>query len=506
MKAIILFLFFSFLSLHDKTIAQVTFQKSFITGSNGAPSVKQTNDGGYIITGDNLIRTDENGDTLWSRNFYFGTSSSAQQTFDGGYAIAGYTYNFGAGNTDYYLTRTDSTGNILWSKAYGSPSYDEAYAMQQTSDSGFIIAGNTFGLGSGAWDIYVIRTDANGNTLWTKVIGGGGEEKAASIQQTYDGGFIVAGYTTSFGSAGPDAFVIKTDANGNITWSKTYNGPGGEFISSIRQTNDTGYIFTGHAVNFLTTGQDLFLIKTDVAGSILWSRFFTSSYNFGNSVEQTSDGGYIIAGNSFVSTVNGQDLSLIKTSGNGDTLWTSAFGGTGIDAGTSIQQTEDGGYIVAGKTTSFGTGFYLLKTDSIGNAACNRQHLSLAINDSAVSELSVTSTVSSGGSVTPFTAIAGNGITLNDICFAGINDQVTDNLIQIFPNPSYGSFTLISENKIKKGSVKVFNALSNDILYEEIVNVSSVKITLGNIPSGIYFVKIFDGEKFTCKKLIITKN
>lgn len=510
---ILLSIFFSLL-LISKLFAQTTFQKSFSAASNGNPTVKQTSDGGYVIAGDNLIKTDANGDTLWTKYFSFGTSNSAQQTFDGGYAISGYTYSFGAGGTDYYLTKTDSMGNIIWSKAYGDSSYDEAYAMQQTSDSGFIIAGNTWSFGSGAWDIYLVRTDVNGDLLWAKAIGGVTEERAATVQQTNDGGFIVAGYTTSFGSVGPDAYVVKTDDNGNVEWSKTYNGPGGEFVNSILQTTDGGYILTGNAVNFTTTGLDIFLIKTDSAGTVLWSRFFTHTYNFGNSVKQTNDGGYVITGASYVSVANGQDACLIKTDNNGDILWTNAFGGTGGDAGTSVQQTNDGGYIIAGKTASFGTGFfYLVKTDNIGNSGCNQVPMSIITNNSLVSELTVTSAVYSGGTVTPFTTLAGSGTVVNAICFTGIKELTSDHSFLISPNPSSGDFTITTENKIKKGVVQVLNVTGTTIFEEEIFNSSAIEIHLkashrtgGNISSGIYFVKVFDGEKQYIRKLIIENN
>jgi hypothetical protein len=272
-------------------------------------------------------------------------------------------------------------------------------------------------------------------------LGGGSEERAATVQQSSDGGFIVAGYTTSFGSVGPDAFVTKTDGNGNIEWSKTYNGPGGEFITCIRQVADGGYIFTGHAVNFSTTVQDLFLAKTDNEGTVLWSRFFTNGYNFGNSVQQTTDGGYIITGSSSQSSVNGNDVCLIKTNSNGDMLWTAKFGSTGNDEGMSVSQTSDGGYVVAGKTTSFGTGFYLIKTDAMGNGGCNQEPFSIIPNDSMLSELSVVPTVFSDGTTSSFTALAGSGTTVNSLCFStAVSEIMEASDLLVFPEPGSRQF------------------------------------------------------------------
>ncbi|MGB3077003.1 MAG: T9SS type A sorting domain-containing protein [Chitinophagales bacterium] len=501
-KALVLILFF--LLLIDNISGQVTFQKSFSTGSNGNPSVAQTIDGGYIIAGDLLIRTNESGDTLWTRYYNYGTSNCATPTFDGGYAIAGYTSIDGASN-DYYLTKTDSLGNILWSKAYGGESYDEAYTMQQTSDSGFILAGNTWSFGSGGWDFYLVKTDAEGNILWTKIIGGAEEDKAATIKQTSDDGFIVAGYTTSFGSVGPDAFLIKTDDNGNIEWAKIYNGPGGEFVTCIRQSEDGGYFFTGHAVNFTTTGQDLFLIKTDAEGNVQWSRFFTHTNNIGNAVAQTNDGGYIITGSTLESSANGNDVLLIKTDAAGDTLWTRVFGGTGYDAGTDVKQTNNGEYIIAGKITSFGTGFYLLKTDNLGNTGCNQATASIQTNNSPVSELNVTCTVYSAGAVTPFDVTAGSGTVVNDICFTAIEELSIANSLQFFPNPSQGFFSITLGERIVKGSVSIFNALGKIVFEEEIVNTSTKEIHLQNLPEGIYFVKVFSRDNYYNIKLLLNR-
>jgi hypothetical protein len=140
-----------------------------------------------------------------------------QQTSDGGYIVAGYTYSFGAGGYDILLIKTDANGDVEWAKTYGGTSdNDYAYSVQQTSDGGYILAGYTASFGAGDLDIFLIKTDANGNIQWAKTYGGTNEDRAYSVQQTSDAGYIVAGYTSSFGAGGYDIFLIKTDANGNI--------------------------------------------------------------------------------------------------------------------------------------------------------------------------------------------------------------------------------------------------------------------------------------------------
>jgi hypothetical protein len=163
-----------------------------------------------------LIKTDANGNIIWAKT-YGGTGAdyaySVQQTSDGGYIVAGETTSFGAGSADILLIKTDANGNIIWTKTYGRTSYDLALSVQQTSDSGYIVAG---GIGMGLGDIFLIKTDANGNIIWTKTYGGIGSDYAYSVQQTSDGGYIVAGGTYSFGAGTWDAFLVKTDANGDI--------------------------------------------------------------------------------------------------------------------------------------------------------------------------------------------------------------------------------------------------------------------------------------------------
>jgi len=336
-------------------------------------AVQQTSDRGYIIVGTTwsfgvgqgdvyLIKTNANGDTLWTKT-YGGVSDdcgySVQQTSDGGYIITGYTTT--PNNKDVYLIKTDSLGDALWTKTYmyfSSGSVPECgRAVQQTSDGGYIIAGwmTLFGY----TDVWLLKTDMNGDTLWTKIYGiSGVPDTGYSVQQTFDGGYIISCTYNDPGGNGLDVGLIKTDSIGNVLWIKTYdsgyswNSDGGRFV---RQTSDSGYIISGVAVE----PDDIWLIKTDANGDTLWTKIYNSSlYEIGNSVQQTFDNGYIIVGSNF---------HVIKTNSNGDTLWTKYYGVPSQQIGYSGQQTLDGGYILAGGTISFGAGswdVYLVKTKS----------------------------------------------------------------------------------------------------------------------------------------------
>jgi hypothetical protein len=233
--------------------------------------------------------------------------------------VAGYTYSFGAGGVDIFLIKTDANGDLQWAKTYGGTNDDYASSVQQTSDGGYIVAGGTRSFGAGGRDIFLIKTDANGNIQWAKTYGGTNWDWAFSVQQTSDGGYIVAGYTYSFGAGDGDIFLIKTDANGNIIWAKTYGGTYSDGAYSVRQTSDGRYIVAGGTNSFGAGGYDFFLIKTDVNGNIIWAKTYgETNYEWAYSVQQTSDGGYIVAGYTYSFGDGWYDIFLIKTDANGD--------------------------------------------------------------------------------------------------------------------------------------------------------------------------------------------
>jgi len=267
---------------------------------------------------------------------------------------------------------TEPVELITWEKTFGGTSQDVANSVQETSDGGYIIAGSTRSFGAVGGDVYLIKTDAQGGELWSKTFGGTEGEFANSVQETSDGGYIIAGGTESFGTVGRNVYLIKTDAQGQELWSQTFGGTSLDEASSVQETSDGGYIIAGVTFSFGAGGLDVYLIKTDAQGQELWSQTFGgTSFDFALSVQETSDGGYIIAGATdfdFSGAVG--DVYLIKTDAQGQELWSQTFGGTGLDLGYSVQETSDGGYIIAGETSSFGAGntdVYLIKTDAQGN-------------------------------------------------------------------------------------------------------------------------------------------
>ena len=360
----------------------VQWQKTFGGSSNDKGySVQQTADGGYIIAGYTssfgagyrdvyLIKTDPNGNSQWQKTFGGSASDEAysvQQTADGGYIIAGETRSFGAGGLDVYLIKTDPNGNSQWQKTFGGANTDVGLSVQQTSDGGYIIAGTTSSFGAGLFffDVYLIKTDQNGNLQWEKTFGGSDWEEGYSVQQTADGGYIIAGGTESFGEPVGDVYLVKTDPNGNMQWQKTLGGSSFDRSRSVQQAADGGYIIAGVTESFGAGRRDVYLIKTDPNGNSQWEKTFGGNdWDWGNSVQQTSDGGYIITGETYSFGAGQNDVYLIKTDPNGDSQWEKTFGGISFETGRSVQQTVDGGYIIAGETYSFGGGMrdvYLIK-------------------------------------------------------------------------------------------------------------------------------------------------
>ena len=256
--------------------------------------------------------------------------------------------------------------------SYGGSKDDFGYSLVQTSDGGYAIAGYTGSFSAGDWDVYLVKTDSVGNMQWNKTYGGTNDDTGWSVIQTSDGGYAIAGITRSFGGSGGKVYLVKTDSAGNMQWNKTYGERPESFGWSLVQTYDGGYAITG------STSGDFYLVKTDSTGNMQWSNFYGgANEDFGYSVVQTSDGGYAITGDTFSFGAGGRDIYLVKTDSTGNMIWNKTFGGTNDDYGVSLVQTSDGGYAIAGHTFSFGVGsidFYLVKTDSAGNMQWNKTY------------------------------------------------------------------------------------------------------------------------------------
>jgi hypothetical protein len=343
-------------------------QWSHIFDTGSAFSAQQTADGNYMVYGRDmwgnarLLKLNENGEELWDKLVEGTRAVAAQQTVDGGYIMCGMTASSKTKMGDYlvstddvWLLKADADGNKLWDKIYGGEKDDGGNSIQQTTDGGYIICGTTASYGVSnehVWgidgDIWLIKTDADGNKLWDKTFGGERSDEGDYVQQTTDGGYIVCGKTVSDQSY-PDIRLIKTDADGNQLWERTFEGISlSAPCSPVQQTTDGGYVLCGD-----THGGSL-LIKTDATGNELWRKTIEEDEPLeAYSVQQTSDGGYVLCG-----MVYGESLLpgprskilILRTDVDGNRLWYKTFGGKYLDKGVSVQQTADGGYILCGDT------------------------------------------------------------------------------------------------------------------------------------------------------------
>ncbi|HEX7319931.1 MAG TPA: hypothetical protein VF399_06215 [bacterium] len=327
---------------------------------------KDINEAESDWSGEHVLNISRN--VLWAKTYGGAKDDFAncvQITTDGYYVIAGYTTSYGAGGEDMYLLKVDQSGNVIWEKTFGSGDDDRAYGIALTQDGGYIIVGGTYSFGSGDQDVYLVKTDGSGNQIWGQTYGGTADDMGYSVVAATDGGYVIAGVSLSFGNS-QQFYLIKTNTTGDTVWTRTYGGTLLECAYSLDKTSDDGYIITGYTTSFGAGGGDVYLVKTNANGDTLWTRTIgTTAWDRGNSVEQTSDGGYIIgAGNG--------NVYLIKTNASGQVSWEKFFGnfsGNHDDYGYSAIQTLDGGYAIAGKTWStVGTysDAYVVKTDAGG--------------------------------------------------------------------------------------------------------------------------------------------
>ena len=299
----------------------------------------------------------------------FDCGTSVTQTSEKGYIITGFTESFGAGNYDVWLIKTDESGNEEWNQTFGGSSKDEGWSVKQTTDGGYIIAGSTTSYGSGSSDVWLIKTDSNGNEIWNKTFGGGGSDYGYSVEQTDDGGYIITGGTRSYGPDPEAVWLIKTDVNGEIQWSRTlgdgsncnYDGDRGR---SVIQTIDSGYFIAGTNSYLLENCvcYDFLLIKTNSSGIMEWSSTFDGGEHHAQaySCQEVMDG-YVVTGYNGSGTAG--DIVLIKINTNGILEWEQYYSGT---TGFSVKQTDDGGYVITGNDY-----LRIIKTDANGNQEFN---------------------------------------------------------------------------------------------------------------------------------------
>ena len=477
------------------------------TNYDEAISIKQTTDGGYILAGFTnsndfdvigfhgnhdawIVKLSNTGTLLWQKTLGgtdYDMNFSIQQTTDGGYIAAGYaTSNDGdiTGNhgvADFMISKLSDSGDLLWQKILGGLDDDEAFSIQQTTDNGYIVAGYTYSANGditenkGGYDAWIVKLSDTGTLLWQKTFGGTGYDEAHSIKQTADGGYIFAGYTTSLDGdtsgnhGGYDAWIVKLSDTGTLLWQKTLGGSTIDYATSIQETTDGGYIFAGFTTsnNGDVTGNhgeyDVWIEKLSNTGSLLWQKVLGgTNIDYAQSIQLTTDGGYIVAG--FTTSNNGDvtgnhgahDAWIIKLSNEGNLLWQKALGATDIDYADSVQQTTDGGYIVSGYTVS--TDGYI--------------------------------TGNHGGYDAWVVKLGSDAL--------GTNTFAT-NQIKLFPNPTTSILTVQGYNTFIFDKMIVTDLTGKTVMVQE---QNSNQINIESLAGGIYFLQAYSGEDIFTGKFI----
>ena len=386
MKTLIRALILIFLFI-PQIYAQNKFEINFgNTNLDIGYSIKQTFDGKYIVTGatdssshSNVLLTsiDTNGTILWSKSLGGAmeeAGNSIIQTGDSGFVIIGYTNSYGYGFTDMYLIKTNVSGDTLWTNTYGGLDYDYGNVVKNTFDGGLILGGQESSTASGPAHIYLVKTDASGDIMWTKSYPMGSWASASDIVQTPDSGYLVYGDFANnvTGTGDYDLVWIKTDQQGNIQWTKTYEDSSShDYAQSIRETFDGGFIVAGEKEGILAYNNGTIILRVDVNGDTLWTKQFgLNSFFTVTDILQTSDSGFVTTGYTYDTLLLANYLFILKMNSSGDSLWTKYYDGLFNAVGFSIENTFDNGFILSGLTSDSGSNHsdvYIIKTDDNGD-------------------------------------------------------------------------------------------------------------------------------------------
>lgn len=478
------------------------------SGDEVATALQRTTDGGYIMAGRTspiagdiyqnrflVVKLDDFGILQW-QNALGGTgndfATAIQQTGDGGYIMAGSTSSNDGdvsgnhGEFDFWVVKLDASGALEWQKCLGGTGNDLAYAIQQTADGGYIIAGQT---GSndgdvsgnhGVDDVWVVKLNGAGAIQWQYALGGTGYDQAKAIQQTADGGYIMAGSTSSndgdvsghHGQA--DFWVVKLDGSGTLQWQKCLGGTGADQANAIQQTADGGYIVAGITLsnNGNVTGSqglfDAWMVKLDGFGTLQWQKACGGSSNdFAIHIQQAADGGYIMAGSTSSNDgdVSGHqglgDYWVVKLDVSGSIQWQKCLGGTDADQANAILQTADGGYIIAGQTGS-----------NTGDVSGNH-----------------------GGNDAWVVKLAPEDPT------TGSHASEAQSGVSLHPNPTHGSFSVTLPERGSSVRVEVKDLAGRLMLEKEFKDFGPIQLEL-DAPAGVYMLQVYRGAESSMFKLV----
>ncbi len=474
---------------------------------------------------------------------------SIQQTNDGGYIIAGWSSSIdgdlsgNAGASDYWIVKLNNDNTIEWQKTLGGSNFDYAHSIQQTTDGGYIIAGNSRSTGgdvtgnNGSFDSWIVKLDSTGDLVWQNSLGGTEWDATNIVQQTIDGGYVFAGYTDSSdgdisGNNGErDFWLVKLDNSGDLAWQKCLGGTNEELAFSMQLTADGGFVLAGDSKSSngdVSNNQglsDYWIVKTDNTRTIEWEKTYGGSdQDIARSIQQTTDGGYIVAGYSKSSdgdVTNNYgvfDYWILKLNNIGDLEWEKTYGGSDNDTPLAVQQTTDGGYVVIGYAASLdgdvtdnhgGGDFWLIKLNNTGDLLWNKA-LGGSADDTPFSIqqtndngfIVVGYSYSTDGDVTDLQGnadlwvvkLTGDPVSIDEVAEAA--------LLNIYPNPTKGEINLTVEIQFIGKNYSIYNSLGK-IVSNGIVEAEHTLISLESLSSGVYFIQIEGFNNIVSNRFIV---
>jgi len=505
MKRFVLLLLLLSLTL-SHILSQTIFQKSYGNGHEGCAAMEKTLDGGYICTGGAnsfcigladvyLFKTDSLGNLQWTKTFKvndYNFGFAVTQNTEGGYAIAAAT-SVSSTQASFYFIKTDNNGNLLKSKTYGN--YATAYpnVIQQTSDSGYVIYGYYF---DNYFYSLLVKTNKDGNMQWSKTYC---YQVGKSLVKAKDNGYILCGNTSS---GVIDIIVTKIDSLGNTLWNKIIGIDSTVAVcNQIKNTKDGGYILVGYEQIGNVT--DVLLMKIDSLANVQWVKSFGSTESeTGENVDETSDGGYIVVGGTFSFGASNGDAYLIKTDSAGNLLWSKTYGSTGHDWSGSVKETPDGGYVFTGGNSITYSAF-MFKTDQNGDVECFENNPATTVSTPTTHSYTASFIMGQCNvSQTPNTSVGSVGVEEN-VCNYTAIPQVDDvyQTFDVYPNPA--SQNLIIETQ-GKGTIEI---LSIDGRLIKTMSCSDAKASIDvlNYAAGVYLVKINSGNGAFVKKITVVR-
>jgi hypothetical protein len=490
-------------------------------------SVQVTTDGGFILAvsaGDtDIIKTNNQGLTIWTRGYggqpYGMGARDVRQTTDGGYIVFG-TLSY-SGSSDLYLVKTDSIGDTLWTRCYGGPDYEGASEVQQTTDGGYIMLGTTRITQPYIYDIFLVKTDSLGDTVWTRTFGGTENEWAYSIQQTFDGGYIIAGASSSFGTGACTIYLIKTDSMGDTLWTRCYGGQPYRYANSIIQTSDEGYFMGGDI--HLGSDYGAYFLRTNERGDTLYSITYYNSYN-GNSIaeiQHTDDQGYIAVGGTIWDENNYTTL-LVKIAPDtfiynpeiqvSDSLidFGSVVVGENSTSGLTIYNTGNGYLIIHDLTTndsSFTTNY-----NSADSLIPPRDSLEITITFAPQDTVLYLDTLwIDNNDELVYLVLRGVGIPPNAISPEPTIKMLTEFALEaVYPNPFNTSTSISYDIPIQcMVTLNIYDILGRKVatLVDREIDGGRYRVVweAENLPSGIYFIRMRAGEFGQTRKMVLLK-